>query len=61
MIDRSCPACKHFNDQKWGTCKAFPDGIPFEILSGEFKHDQPHKNDGGIRFETVRPQEGRNA
>ena len=39
--DTSCWGCKHFNKQKFGTCKAFPEGIPFIINSGEFNHDKP--------------------
>ena len=35
-----CPSCKHLNE--WNgeaeTCKAFPDGIPEEILMGKNKH-----------------------
>lgn len=39
--DTSCPACKHFNRKKWGTCKAFPKGIPFIINSGAINHIVP--------------------
>jgi len=32
------------------TCAAFPDGIPSEILIGEFDHSSAYPDDGGIRF-----------
>jgi hypothetical protein len=33
------------------TCAAFPQGIPKEILNGEFIHTQPYPGDNGILFE----------
>lgn len=32
-------------------CLAFPDGIPDDILDGEFDHTDPHEGDGGIMYE----------
>ena len=46
-----CLYCKHNNKEKIGTCKAFPDGIPHEILSSEFNHIEFHPRDHGIKFE----------
>lgn len=46
-----CLYCKYYNDKKIGTCKAFPEGIPHEILDSEFNHINPHPNDHGIQFE----------
>ena len=44
-----CFSCKHTNNN--GTCKAFPDGIPLEIVSGEVNHFQPYEGDNGIQYE----------
>lgn len=44
-----CNYCRH-RIGKTITCKAFPKGIPKELmLRGE--HDTPYPNDNGIRFE----------
>jgi len=34
-----------------GQCEAYPDNIPYEIISGMFDHTKPYKGDGGIMFE----------
>jgi len=36
-----------------GSCKAFPDGIPFAIWDNTFDHRNPWPGDGGIRFEAI--------
>lgn len=48
-----CSQCKHFHVPLDGGCDAYPDGIPFHILIGEFDHrtHYPHKDDHGILFE----------
>jgi hypothetical protein len=38
-------------------CKAFPDGIPDEILSGDNIHDAPFEGDNGITFKIDRDNE----
>ena len=52
--------CKHFTGvvQSDGTeatelpaCKAFPNGIPFEISYGDNPHTTPYPGDNGIQYE----------
>jgi len=37
-------------------CKAFPSGIPDEVLQGENDHREPYPGDNGIRFEPIAPE-----
>ena len=34
-------------------CKAFPDGIPKDILLGNHDHTKPFAGDNGVRFEKI--------
>lgn len=54
VIRPLCWECKHL--QAGGKCKAFPNGIPEEFLSGDEQHTEPHPNDNGIQFEKVDEQ-----
>ena len=45
-----CYKCIHVNEDGQ-TCKAFSDGIPGEILTGEVRHTEPYDGDNGIQFE----------
>ncbi len=48
----ACMDCKHiFNKLGPFSCKAFPEGIPEDILKDGFDHKKPYKGDNGIRFE----------
>jgi hypothetical protein len=52
-----CYDCKHFNRReswRWFKCKAYPDGIPDEIIESEVDHTKPHKGDNGIQFEPIK-------
>ncbi len=57
IFGKQCSHCRHLwlsGRGPWrmrSICNAFPKGIPFEILRGEFDHTQPHEGDRGIRFE----------
>jgi len=49
----SCHSCKHYHDFSYPpTCKAFPEGIPDDILDGKDDHTQPVRGDRGIRYES---------
>ena len=37
-VDLGCVSCKHLISAINAKCKAFPDGIPYLISSGEFDH-----------------------
>jgi len=52
MQDNSdCSICIHyFGDKK---CRAFPDGIPKKILTGNVRHVNPYEGDHGIMFEPI--------
>ena len=45
-----CAFCTHYyaGDMK---CKAYPDGIPNEILGGAVDHRLPYQGDHGIQLE----------
>lgn len=47
-----CAICRHLRDSEDEMiCDAFPDGIPFEILSSEADHRKPYAGDGGITYQ----------
>jgi len=52
-----CGDCQHVHPLgKDGIlrCKAFPDGIPGEILDGKHDHKNAYPGDNGIRFEPLK-------
>jgi hypothetical protein len=44
-----CLTCVHRIDLS--VCKAFPDGIPEEIVRERVVHDKPYPGDNGIQYE----------
>ena len=48
MINSQCSICKHYQGKL--SCEAYPDGIPFELLS-MVSHEKPFEGDNGIQFE----------
>ena len=49
-----CPFCKNFSPKSEPGnvfCKAFPNGVPEEIWSGNYFHSRPFEGDNGIMFE----------
>lgn len=55
--EADCHLCSHLATNGGMTCAAFPDGIPWEILSGAFDHRRPHPDDRGIRYEAIGREE----
>lgn len=51
MMPVQCVMCANYKGES--KCKAFPKGIPAEIITGEFVHDEPYKGDNGIMFEPI--------
>lgn len=49
-----CVECRHYHDNSENfSCKAFPNGIPEDILNGDFDHREEYPHDNGIRFEPM--------
>jgi|GEM_PF-5825951 len=49
MLGAQCKYCQHYKGKQ--TCKAFPEGIPNDIIVGSHNHEYPYKGDNGILFE----------
>lgn len=50
-ISDQCLRCDYYRGE--GECEAFPDGIPYEIISGQHDHREPFEGDDGIRFKLL--------
>jgi len=55
-IASPCSSCKHFDNaiKDRNVCKAFPEGVPTEIIWGSHGHRSPFKGDHGFRWEPVK-------
>ena len=49
IINTICIKCRNYTGG--GTCTAFPEDIPNDILDGSFIHTKPYPGDHGIQFE----------
>jgi len=57
QIPPLCEKCKWQYvdyDKKVYACKAFPDGVPMEIIRWKADHRKPYKGDNGIQFEPTK-------
>ena len=50
----SCRNCKHLILNRFRSCKAFPSGIPNDILIGKNSHKKPFKGDSGILYDPIK-------
>jgi hypothetical protein len=49
-----CDLCKHYNGDEAGSCTAFVDEIPDDILSCEFLHFEPYpEQENNTTFELI--------
>ncbi|MFH0825093.1 MAG: hypothetical protein V2B18_20265 [Pseudomonadota bacterium] len=56
-IDPQCNTCRYSEGHGFGSCAAFPEGIPADILMGRFDHHEPWppsaqypRGDRGIQY-----------
>ena len=53
----TCIKCDRLrSDCLTAVCKAFPSGIPIDIIEEGFNHKKPFPGDNGIRFEPIKVQ-----
>lgn len=57
-----CIDCKHLDWKEYKEsgvlrCKAFPELVPYEIMTGQHDHHKPFKGDHGIVFEDASKKE----
>lgn len=59
MLESQCLECQFLLkvvDRKGLRCKAFPSGIPDEILQNDHDHLEPYLGDNGIQFQPIAPE-----
>ena len=57
--EANCHMCRHMFTSGTPRCTAYPDGIPWEIQSGQVDHRLPYTDDRGIRYDPLTPDEFR--
>ena len=51
-----CYVCQHFlsgGELENFTCKAYPEGIPADIVLGRTNHDRPLEGDNGYQYRNI--------
>lgn len=59
LVGARCIECRHLVDLVEGLCRAFPEGIPKDLMQDRILHDRPYPGDHGIRFERALGSRGR--
>lgn len=52
---RQCATCKNHIPHTL-TCRAYPNGIPMEIIRGRVDHSKPYQGDKGILYTSEDPE-----
>lgn len=58
-VETNCFMCRHLIPSGFPHCAAYPDGIPWEIQSGQVDHRLPYVDDRGIRYDPLTAEEFR--
>jgi len=48
-----CLQCEFVSRKRPGFCKAFPEGIPHDIMAGYVSHFENVDGDGGIKYKLI--------
>lgn len=58
LVGTRCLECLHLTDLVEGTCRAFPDRIPAELMQDLILHDRPYPGDRGFCYEPAPGRRG---